>query len=195
MISHEDLRNQLEEFGAVVSASELHGHLCGRLVVGQQISGARGQKILSECLGFSAEELGPSAEELGPSADSLVELADEITLLLENDLFDFRLLLPPDNEAIYIRVEALADWCQGFLNGVGTSAGLAESGVMKEENETISDLVEITQISIDVEESEENEAFFLEISEYVRLAVFNLFDQFRIQDGESVSTGVNTPIH
>ena len=187
MISHEDLRNQLEEFGAVVSASELHGHLCGRLVVGQQISGARGQKILSECLGFSAEELGPSA-------DSLVELADEITLLLENDLFDFRLLLPPDNEAIYIRVEALSDWCQGFLNGVGTSAGLAESGVMKEENETISDLVEITQISIDVEESEENEAFFLEISEYVRLAVFNLFDQFRIQDGESVSTGVNTPI-
>ena len=188
MITYEDLRAQLEELGAIVSASELQGHLCGRLVVGQQISGTRGQKILSECLGFSAEELGPSA-------DSFVELADEITLLLENDLFDFRLLLPPDNEAIYIRIEAVSEWCQGFLAGVGSSAGLKDSDLMIEENETINDLVEITQISLDVEESDENEALLVEVSEYVRLAVFNLFDQFRLRDGEPVSTGVDTPIH
>lgn len=188
MITHEELRSQLDEVGAIISASELHGHLCGRLVVGQQISGALGQKIIAECMG---RDVG----ELDGQADSFLDLAEQITLILENDLFEFRLLLPADNEAIYIRAEALSDWCQGFLAGVASSAGLSDSDVMVEENSTINDLIEISQVSLDVDESEENEALFTEVSEYVRLAVFNLFDQFRLQDGEQVSTGADAQIH
>lgn len=188
MISHEDLRAQLEELGAVIEASELHGHLCGRLVVGQTIVGPFGKKILGECLGLSPEEVDASA-------GSFTELAEQITALLEKDLFSFQLFLPSDIEAMSTRLEALSEWCQGFLAGLASSAGLGDSDVMIGENATINDLIEITQVSLDIDESDESEELFVEVCEYVRLAVFNLFDQFRLQDGESVSTGVEQSIH
>lgn len=188
MIVYEQVKDRLEEFGAVMSATELHGHFCGRLVVGHQISGAMGLKIASDCLGISAAEVDPIA-------DLIADITEEISAILENDLFSFRLLLPDDQEALYVRTEALSEWCQGFLAGIASTAGLGDSDVMKAENETIRDLVEISQVSLDIEESEENEAMFSEISEYVRLAAFNLFDQFRVQDGEPVSTGAEQSIH
>lgn len=188
MITQEQMTSGLSEIGSVVSPSELHGHLCGRLVVGHQISGSMGQKIVAECLGVAIDEL-ESIQEI------LSDLVDETTAVLDADLFSFRLLLPDDEIALFERLEALSAWCQGFLSGIGSSAGLQGSKVMTEEKETISDLVEISQISPDVDESEENEAYFLEVSEYVRLAVFNLFDQFRLEDGEPVSTGADTSVH
>lgn len=188
MITQEQLMSGLSEIGAVVSPSELHGHLCGRLVVGHQISGFFGQKVTAECLGMSLEELDPIHE-------MLTELIEETAAILDADLFSFRLLLPDDEIALFTRLEALSNWCQGFLSGIASSAGLQDSKVMDEEGDTISDLVEISQISLDVDDSEENEALFLEVSEYVRLAAFNLFDQFRLQDGEAVSTGADTSIH
>ena len=187
MITHEQLQSQLQEVGAIVNASELHGHFCGRLVIGHQLTGSFGLKIAEDCLGVSLA--GSSAEEI------LGELTSEVAAVLENDLFSFRLMLPEDDEALVSRLSALSEWCQGFLAGVGSSAGLQESKVMKEEGETIRDLIEISQISLDVEESEESEALFEEVSEYVRLAAFNLFDQFRLQDGEAVSTGADNSIH
>jgi len=188
MIDHDEIKARLDEIGAVISASELHGHYCGRLVVGHGILGKMGLKIAADCMGLSPDDMEPLE-------DMVSDLTEEISAVLENDLFSFRLLLPGDQEALYIRMEALSEWCQGFLSGVASSAGSGDSEVMKNENETINDLVEISQISLDIDESEENEAMFLEVSEYVRLAAFNLFDQFRTQDGEPVSTGADTPIH
>ena len=188
MISQEQVRAQLDEFGAVVSPSELHGHFCGRLVVGHELEGRMGQKIAADCLGFSPEELEPISELIS-------ELTEETSSILENDLFSFRLMLPDDDQALYLRMEALSEWCQGFLSGLASAANLRDSDVMKQENETINDLVEISRVSLDVEETDESESLFLEVSEYVRLAAFSLFDQFRVQAGEEVSTGADTPVH
>ena len=66
---------------------------------------------------------------------------------------------------------------------------------MKVEQDTVNDLIAISQIEVNEDDSEENEALYAEVSEYVRLAVFNLFDQFRLEDGEQVSTGADQSVH
>lgn len=188
MTTHEELQSQLNEIGAVAGASELHGHYCGRLIAGHQLHGDFGLKVTSECIGLSKRELKPIE-------DFFLDLTEQAVAVLENDLFSFQLMLPGDDIALPARLEALSEWCQGFLAGIASSAGLQESAVMREETGTVNDIIEISQISLDVEESEESEALFAEVSEYVRLAVFNLFDQFRIEDGEAVSTGVEPTTH
>ena len=188
MTTHEELQDQLNEIGSMASASELHGHYCGRLIAGHQLRGDFGLKITSECIGLSTRELTPFKE-------FFADLTDQTVAVLENDLFSFQLLLPSDEIALPSRLEALSDWCQGFLAGIASTAGLQDSAVMREEADTVNDIIEISKISLDVDESEESETLFSEVSEYVRLAVFNLFDQFRIEDGEAVSTGVEPTTH
>ena len=35
----------------------------------------------------------------------------------------FSLLLPPDDRPLAFRAEGLADWCAGFMHGLGEAAG------------------------------------------------------------------------
>lgn len=189
MITHDHINSTLSDISSVVGPSELHGHLCGRVVIGHDISGAFGKKVLLECLGMSPSDIEHAEIQLQ-------EFREETAGILGSDLFSFRLLLPDDDEPLPVRLHALSEWCQGFLTGIASTAGLNESPVLESEKETINHLAEISQIDTDVdEEDEESEALYSEVSEYVRLAAFNLFDQFRSEDGEPVSTGLESTLH
>ena len=93
----------------------------------------------------------------------------------------FNLLLPDDETALSVRAESLSTWCQGFLTGLGLS------GVqMSESNETTRDLrealVHLTEIAkLDIENIEmldEDEEAYMEVTEYVRMVVFAIYDEY-----------------
>lgn len=163
---------QLREVGALVSPAELHGHLCGRHVVGHHLEGAFGMRMIADYVDLPITDLEPIA-------DQLADLIEKWVLVMDQDLFSFRLYLPDDDIALMTRLEDLAGWCEGFLNGLGSTAGDEEAKLMQEEQETLADLVEISRIDAGVEETDENEGLYAEVSEFVRLAAFNLFDRFR----------------
>lgn len=171
---HPDLEQQLKIVGALISPSELHGHLCGRYVVGHHIEGAFGLRIVADYVDLSLAELEPVEEMVS-------QLIEQWVLVMDQDLFGFRLFLPDDEIALSLRLEQLASWTEGFLTGVGSTAGSDsdEAAIMKDERETLADLVEISKIDSQVDDNDENEALYAEVSEYVRLAAFNLFDRFR----------------
>lgn len=189
MITHDQINSTLSEISSVVGPSELHGHLCGRVVIGHELAGAFGKKVVLECLGMSASDVDPVDIQLQ-------EFREETVAILTSDLFSFQLLLPDDDEPLTQRLQALSEWCQGFLTGIASAAGLRENPVLEAEKETISHLAEISQLDTEVDEQdEESETLYLEVTEYVRLATFNLFDQFRSEDGEPVSTGAESTLH
>jgi len=166
------MQEQLKEVGALISPSELHGHLCGRHVVGHHLEAAFGLRMIADYLDLPLADIEPIAEELK-------DLIDNHVLVMERDIFNFRLLLPDDDIALISRLDELGRWSEGFLTGLGSTAGDDEAKLMNEERETLADLVEISKIDSDVQESDENEALYAEVSEFVRLAAFNLFDRFR----------------
>lgn len=67
----------------------------------------------------------------------------------------------------------MGQWCEGFLGGFGL---VERSGELSEEADSaLRDFAAIAQVQTDLEESEANEVDYMEVMEYVRMAVLMLF--------------------
>ena len=147
-----------ERAAAAVSPGELHGALCGVFAAG-------GNQIdLIELVG----------EDALTDQDSVATFWHAcLTVAYSHDL-DFAPVLDADDEAhVAERVDALAQWSATFLAGYTRLKDSAEmSGDAKE---IIRDLTAIAQADTDMDESQANEADFVELFEFVRVAGLLLF--------------------
>jgi uncharacterized protein YgfB (UPF0149 family) len=100
--------------------------------------------------------------------------------LLDGDM-SFSPLLPPDDRSLSFRAEGLADWCAGFMHGLGAATGAAAARQAlggDVTREIMEDFGEITRITLDDEESDlEAEAAYTELVEFVRVSVQLVFDE------------------
>ncbi|MCP4040345.1 MAG: YecA family protein, partial [Gammaproteobacteria bacterium] len=71
---------------------------------------------------------------------------------------------------------ALVSWCDGFLYGLGVTAGQAGLEEDKDGREFLSDLSTITQLAVNTAGGEDNEVAYAEIIEYVRTGVMVLHE-------------------
>ena len=110
----------------------------------------------------------------------LTETFESTLRQFEDEEFGFVLWLPDDEESLEERTIALAQWCSGFLAGLGSGGQL---DVLSEEaKEAIDDLQQIARAEISspgVDESEEDEIAFAEIVEFVRVVALMLREEFR----------------
>jgi uncharacterized protein YgfB (UPF0149 family) len=118
--------------------------------------------------------------------EELINLFDETQTLLASDEFDFDLLLPGDEALLSEQVEALTQWCQGFLMGVSFSHDATDWS--KDASEILKDIVEFTKLDTDAE-GEEDENDFMEIAEYMRSAVLLLRNEINNEDERSKTKG------
>ncbi|HVE44518.1 MAG TPA: UPF0149 family protein [Gammaproteobacteria bacterium] len=104
-------------------------------------------------------------------------LYDSTHRALSDLAFEFQLLLPEESEDLSLRAEALTLWCQGFLTGLKL-AGYDKSFRQQEDAvEAINDITEIAKMHYDeVVANEEDEAAYIELIEFVRVAVILIFE-------------------
>lgn len=143
-------------------------------------SAAEAQGIATGMLcGNDRTETGLWISEILQDIDE-INLEDRIVLerLFENtkttlvgDDFSFKLLLPDDDTPLSEQADALRQWCQGFLFGIG-SIPLA-SDWPDENREIIKDIAEFAKLDTNVD-GEDAENDFMEITEYLRAAVMYL---------------------
>ncbi len=94
---------------------------------------------------------------------------------LAHGQLDFNLGLPDDEATLGSRIGALACWLGGFLSALGEAgAGFPKT---REGHEVLRDLVEISRVEPPPEPAESDEQDFLEVTEYVRMAVQFLYDE------------------
>ena len=99
---------------------------------------------------------------------------------LDDPEFGFSLLLPDDTVPLAQRVESLALWCQGFLAGLGLGGLQDQSKLPGDSHEVMRDFVEISRLGHgDDGVTNEDEAAFAEIVEYVRMAVLLVYEELR----------------
>lgn len=88
---------------------------------------------------------------------------------------DFQLLLPDKNASLADRAQALSDWTNAFIVGMGL-VGVKEQKISTEAQDILKDLSEIAQLGIDEDENIEDQTVFLdEVTEYVRVCAMTLF--------------------
>ena len=99
--------------------------------------------------------------------------------LLDEEL-GFSLWLPNDEEMLEERTMALAQWCCGFLAGLGSSGDETLKAMSDEANDALKDLQQISTADVaDTTESEEDEVAYAEIIEYIRIVVLMIKEDLR----------------
>jgi yecA family protein len=164
----EQISALLQTYGALLSAAELHGFLVGQLAAGSRFSRSEWLRAANE-----QADLSQNPDEV--AGDRLQALHRHTLATLQNSELDFQLLLPGDASSLLDRVEALGQWCQGFLMGFGL--GGRDTTDNAELAESLRDLAAIAQIGASEEDeaTERSEADLFSICEYVRLAAIDIF--------------------
>jgi len=185
-IDHHSIGLSLSAAGAPWEASEAHGACCGWVCLG----GA------SAILAWSKELLGPSEADDALAQErqqQLHQLAANALLHLEKGEMEFAPLLPPDESLLDERTIGLAEWSQGFMNGLamGAKSGsdafkqALDNGVTKE---ILDDFSQITRAAVENDDDEASEQAYMELVEYVRISAQIIYDeltQLRNQAKES----------
>jgi uncharacterized protein YgfB (UPF0149 family) len=173
---YESLRELLLEAGALPALPEVHGGVSGALCAGGPAAAERWLDDL-----FADHR----ASNLAKLRGSLREMVQATWRTLGGGELGFELLLPDEDAPLEDQVQALALWCHGFLDGLGTSApDLAESRERRDEGESelagiLADFAEISRAGIGEDDAADRDqaGFALaEIKEYARVSAQIVFE-------------------
>jgi uncharacterized protein YgfB (UPF0149 family) len=163
-VAYDDVARALGAAGSAVQAAEAHGCLCGALC-------ARRTYGLHEWL----DEILPDAAQAGHG--SLAELHGASAAVLAGADLEFQPLLPDDEQALEARVEALGEWCQGFLYGFGAAGTAGRADLPGDVAEILADLARISQAGAVGSAGEETEEqAYAELVEFLRVGVQLVYD-------------------
>lgn len=178
-----DNDTQLPDYDAVASAlsylraksqpAETHGLLAALLTGNVSI---QRQAWIDSLLTSQFEKGDVLAQE---AQQILLQLFDHSAAYFadEHDL-QFELLLPDDDAGIEPRIEALAEWCQGYLAGLNLMH-ISESTIEGQDaKEALQDLTKMACLCHEDEQDgdQEIEAAFMELVEFARMAVMLVHD-------------------
>lgn len=162
-----ELDRQLASLGAEMQATESHGMLCARFCLEQRPDPALWvQEVIGQ---HDVNNLQVQAAQV-----SLAHLYQQTELSFERALEQFTLFMPDDNEGLSVRLQALVDWCSGFVGGIGLGGMQMDDDLDPTVKEILVDMMEMTHMDVDVDEDDENETAFTEIEEYIRVAVMTI---------------------
>jgi len=172
-LDYDRLRDALTEAGVVVALAELHGGVCGAVCAGAAEAARRWLVDLLE-----DEQL---LELPAGLADDLEEIVRTSVKMLDDGELAFEPLLPSDDAPLAEQVGALAAWCQGFLNGIGSSSPEIARRSMENDSfgEILRDFTQISRAGLSEEEAEghgQPDFALAEIHEYVRVSVQIVFE-------------------
>jgi uncharacterized protein YgfB (UPF0149 family) len=163
----------LRELGAAEGTSQAHGSLCGITCV----LGDRARSVWIAGLTVAGDFPAACAEPAGILGDLA---AMTCTALSDGDM-GFSPLLPPDDQPLSSRAEGLAEWCAGFMHGLGEAVASQDAGEALRGDvtrEIMDDLGQIARVTVDDDETGlEAEAAYTELVEFVRVSVQLVFDE------------------
>jgi len=176
-VTYEELETALEAAGSALGPAEAHGVLSG---------------TLSASLAFRREEWiddilsdTETPERSAHAREVLLALCRETAAQMSAPDMDFAPLLPGDDTSLDARTAALADWCTGFLSGLG-SVPVPEAGWPETVREVVADFAEIARAAVGEEDSEEDsEASYAELVEYLRASTQHVHEELVDPRGES----------
>lgn len=172
----DDLSAALERLDVPLGVAEAQGLACG-LLCSRPASNAK-SRWFSELLDAAA--LVPEA--LAERATDLRALDDwfgaELAALNDAEL-DFALALPDDEQPLGRRVDALGEFCAGFVYGVGIGVAARGNPPLPEDTrELLEDFMAIDGAD-GAGEGGADEAAFVELVEYVRVGVLLVNEELK----------------
>lgn len=168
-----------QKLGLELAPAEAHGGLAGLLCATDTVTV---EQWIAELMAgkptiMLADDGVAGADDDTPTLRRLYELTTD---QLEDPDYGFTLLLPGDAHPLAERAEALSQWCQGFLWGLGLGGIQDEAKLPGDVNEVMRDMSEISRLRFaDQGGGNEDETAYTEIVEYVRMAALLVYEELR----------------
>lgn len=150
-------------------ASEIHGVLTGLVCAGFTFEEQSYIAMLNDL--FNNGDLFPEAV-----TSVIKQMYSELWADILDNAYSFQLMLPDDDDSIVERGHALGKWVQGFNLGFGLQQKNTPV-TSSEVKEVLTDFAEIANLSDEMEEDEDTEQAYFEISEYVRISALLCFTE------------------
>jgi uncharacterized protein len=171
--AYDDAVRVLHEAGVTTGASEAHGIITGVL------SAPNGARVAWQdlILGRGAKAAHGASAEL---ARLLAALHHSAYAHLSGVECDFAPLLPGDEHSLAEQIEALSDWCRGYLYGLHAGGVRDAQQLSGDAGEIVRDITRISEAELDDALADEEEARALvEIVEYLRVGVQLVFEELQ----------------
>jgi uncharacterized protein YgfB (UPF0149 family) len=169
------VEQMLQQASSLVGAAESHGMLWG-----MSCSGTAPSFELWMAQVLADVQLSPSVRE---QCNLLLASTYQETLSqLHSPNLEFQPLLLGDDCGLGLRVQALGEWCEGFLYGLGLGSATDPLEWSADVQEILRDIGEISKLQFDNEgpiEDAEND--YMEVLEYVRMAVLLMSEELRLK--------------
>ena len=164
-----------------LNPAELHGLLCGLLC-------AEGELALDRWLQLAREALADDVELSASVQDLLAKLLDYRVAQLNDPDCSITPLLPDDSAPLLQRTDALGEWCQGLLYGLGMGH-IEQHGVLSgESREFLRDVADIAQLGLDAATNEADETAYVEVVEYLRIGLLIIQHDLRLAAASHASS-------
>ena len=167
--TYTDIEEALSCSRHFVTPAELHGILCGIVCSGSTEWEEGEHSLLSLEYKDNVDTVAIN--------QTLQALFKQTLHKIQSFELDFDLLLPSDDEPLSVRASEFGKWSEGFIFGMN----LSDPPVYQDPSEVDSILdslkqtaeIEFEQLSFD----EEDEAFFVEIVSFAKMAVFSIYQE------------------
>ncbi len=177
-LNYERLERQLASADIESSGAEVHGILCGLICAGRDDAEARWFAEL-------VDEANAGDLLVRECAASLKVMHDETLAAVKGPGLGFTPFLPDDEQAIKMRASGVADWCQGFLYGIGVAGLPAGHAFSEETQDALTALSEITRLELDgLQGTEEDESSLMEITEFIWVAAMLVYSEMVTDESE-----------
>ncbi|MFN7097392.1 MAG: UPF0149 family protein [Gammaproteobacteria bacterium] len=187
--SYEDIKSALSTVHNLVTPAELHGILCGLICAGLNKLDA---KDVPETLMLEL----PEHLDTSTINNTLNMLFNNTQDQIKHFELDFQLLLPDDDTPLDERAYEFGKWCEGFIVGIGLSDAPHSYRDQREVGDILYKLNEAAKIQFEhLDFTEEDEHIFMEVTEFVRLAVFAIYQELSDDSGDSKHIPHNETLH
>lgn len=168
---YESVATTLLSASLSVTPAELHGLLTGMLSGGLALDDNSWQPLLFD---YTNDGMGWPTSAL-QSAELLLKGS---TKQLTGNGMELDLLLPSEDEELMLQADAVSEWVNHFISGIGLVNTTLQS-MPEDVKEALSDLEEIARLGIDEDDDMDEQADLLEqVIEHVKVCVLTIHAQY-----------------
>ncbi len=168
------VQSALRLLGSLGEASQIHGLLCAFFACGVKL---KRQAWMNSLLTGNIDKSDP---ELVQAQEDLTELFIQTEAAFGQEEFSIELVLPDEEIVLIQRIEALAEFATGFVMGLNLTGINLKNNPNSTLQEAFDDMMNISCLVPQDESGEEAEKAFMELSEYVRLAMVHIYWELKI---------------
>lgn len=167
----EEIEMSLRRAGVMLGAAEAQGTISGLLCAGRITQ-------REEWLDHVFAEADMQNANVGVCRKLLAELWDKTRDALRGIELTFEPMLPDDEDDLQARVDALAEWCQGFLMGTSLAQLSGFDDLPPDVAEILRDFADIGSGTLSLgDDSEQDEAAYMELAEYLKVGAQLVHDE------------------